>query len=230
MTVTRPIQTSLIEGLERPVGPILTSVFAGSNADLMEAVAPLYLTGSVLDVTYGDGKWWERFTPEPFAKHDKFKLDGVDFCALPEADGSFDTVCFDPPYVISGGKSSGTLADVGFQDRYGIGTRNLGLTNSAAGNRTLHDLIRGGLAEAARVSRRWILTKCMEFAQGQRCGTDFHDMPYLVTKWALDLGYVKHDQIVHNTGTGPGGHNIFEVRRARRAHSYLLVFKSGTTS
>lgn len=28
-------------------------------------------------------------------------------------------------------------------------------------------------------------------------------------------------------GTGPGGHNITTIRRARRAHSYLLVFMKG---
>ena len=45
-----------------------------------------------------------------------------------------------------------------------------------------------------------------------------------MTKWALDLGCIKHDVIVHYTGSGPGGHNIFDIKRARRHHSYLLVF------
>lgn len=225
MTIQRDVQLSLVDGMEKPVGPILPSVFKGSNADLMAAVAPLYLTGSVLDVTHGDGKWWDRFRPEEFQAHDKFKLDGVDFTALPEADESFDTVCFDPPYVISGGKSTGNLADVGFQDRYGIGNANLKMTNSADGNNALHNLIRGGLSEASRVSRQWVLVKCMEFAQGSHCGTDFHDMPWFVRSWAQEMGLVTHDVIVHHTGSGPGGHNIFKVKRARRHHSYLLVFK-----
>lgn len=230
MTVIRPVQTSLIEGMERPVGPILPSVFTGTNADLMRAVAPLYLTGSVLDTTYGDGKWWERFRPDGLICHDKFKVDGVDFCALPENDASIDTVCFDPPYVISGSPSKDRLCGE-FQDRFGIGTHNLGeARNTDAGNRTFHDLIRTGLGECARVSRKWILVKCMEFAQGSHAKTDFHDIPYLVTKWALEFGCVKHDQIVHYTGAGPGGHNIFNVKRARRVHSYLLVFAPPRTS
>lgn len=230
MALTRPVQGSFIEGMERPVGPIPPSVMTGTNADLIAAVADLYLTGSVLDVTYGEGKWWDRFTPAPFFFHDKFKVDGVDFTALPEDDNSIDTVCFDPPYVISGGKSTGALADVGFQDRYGIGNHNLGgWTNSAGGNASLHDLVRAGLAECVRVSRRFVLVKCMEFAQGggvtSSIGRDFHDMPFLVTRWALELGCIKHDQIVHHTGSGPGGHNIFDIKRARRHHSYLLVFR-----
>ena len=219
----RDTQLALIEGMERPVGPILQSVFVGSNAELMRAVAPLYLTGSVLDVTYGEGKWWERFQPEMFGCHD-LKIDGVDFRDLPEADRQFDTVVYDPPYTISGGKSGpsmyqnqpgGTARPVGFQERYGIGCRNL--------DEPLASLILKGLAECCRVADRWVLVKCMEFAKGTG-RTGFHDTPTIVTNRAADLGWIKHDQIVHHTGTGPGGHNIFEVKRARRAHSYLLVF------
>lgn len=214
MTVTRPVQTSFMEGMERPVGPILPSVFRGTNADLVAAVAPLYLTGSVLDTTYGEGAWWLRFTPEPFTFHDLEKVDGVDFRALPEADSSFDTVCFDPPYVLSGGHASPGAADL--RDRYGL---SVGYTHH-----TLFDLILGGLVECCRVASGFVLVKCMEFAQGGK----FHDVPTMVTNVATQNGCVLHDRIVHATGTGPGGHNIYEVKRARRAHSYLLVFEVTT--
>jgi hypothetical protein len=146
---------------DRPVGPILPSVFKGSNADLVAAVAPLYLTGSVCDLTYGEGKWWDRFRPVEFVAHDLHKVDGVSFTDLPEADNTYDTVCFDPPYVLSGGKSSEGLKG-GFQDRYGIGLDRLGHNGGQAFDR----LLSAGLAEAARVSRQFVLVKCMEFAQG----------------------------------------------------------------
>lgn len=223
MTVARPVQTSLMEGMERPVGPILTSVFQGTNADLMAAVAPLYLTGSVLDVTYGEGKWWDRFTPHPFAFHDLHKVDGVDFTALPEPTSSVDTVTFDPPYVVSGTASSARLGP-DFQNRYGIGLANLGLQSGEKGRAALSEMILAGLAECCRVASAFVLVKCMEFAQGGL----FHDTPSAVTSTAAVMGWVKHDQIVHHTGTGPGGHNIFTVKRARRAHSYLMVFAPAT--
>lgn len=207
----RDVQLSMVEGLERPIGTILQSVFTGSNADLMAAVAPLYLTGSVLDVTYGSGKWWERFVPGQLTFHD-LEVDGVDFRGLPEKDNTVDTVCFDPPYTISGGVGTRQA----FQAAYGLGHRRVGSS--------IKELILDGLAECCRVSRCWVLVKCMEFAQGGSPATDFHDTPTLVTNRAADLGWHKHDQIVHYTGTGPGGHNIFDVKRARRAHSYLVVF------
>lgn len=231
MSVTRDVQQSLIDGMERPVGPILPSVFQGTNADLMAAVAPYYLTGSVLDVTYGEGKWWDRFRPDPFTFHDLYKVDGVDFRALPEADATVDTVTFDPPYVISGGISTGSALAVGFQNRYGIGDHNIALMgrrNGRIGNDLMHDFLLDGLTEVLRVARCYALVKCMEFAQGggvtSTIGRDFHDTPFLMTKWALELGWIKHDCIVHHTGSGPGGHNIWEAKRARRHHSYLLVF------
>jgi len=213
-TATRDMQLALIEGMERPVGPLPLSVQTGTNADLMATVAPMYLTGSVLDVTYGKGSWWDRFTPDPFTFHDLHTVDGVDFRDLPHSPDSFDTVCFDPPYTISGGKGSSTAGD--FLDRFGIGD---------LGGTAFYDLILGGLAEVCRVAESLVLVKCMEFAQGDGMdGTGFHDMPTLIATAARATGWAVHDRIVHNTGTGPGGHNITTIKRARRAHSYLLVF------
>lgn len=212
----RDVQLSLVEGMERPVGPLPLSVQTGTNADLIARIAPLYLSGSVLDVTYGEGKWWERFRPADFTAHDLHKLDGVDFTALPEADRSVDTVCFDPPYVHSGGAATSQSAD-GFRDRFGL--------EAHAPRDAFYGLILDGLAEVCRVARRYVLVKCMEFAQGEGLdGTGFHDVPTVVTNAARSHGWAVHDRIVHNAGTGPGGHNITTIKRARRAHSYLLVF------
>jgi hypothetical protein len=219
-TKVRDVEQSLFPDLvpDKPIGYILPSVFVGTNADLMAAVAPYYLTGSVLDVTYGEGKWWDKYRPAPFTYHDLHKVDGVDFTDLPEADGSVDTVCFDPPYVLSGG-----LGATDMHDRFGIGIANLGHSSA----KSFEPLIRDGLRECARVCRRFLLVKCMEFAQG--CGSDggFKDIPYLVRRWADDLSLRRYDVIVHHTGSGPGGHNIFDPKRARRHHSYLLVFAKG---
>ena len=56
MTKPRHVQLSAFPDLQpgKPIGYILPSVFQGTNADLMAAVAPYYLTGSVCDLTYGE--------------------------------------------------------------------------------------------------------------------------------------------------------------------------------
>ena len=208
----RPVQMSMVEGMERPVGPLLKSVFEGQqNADLIAAVAPLYLTGSVLDTTYGEGKWWSRFTPEPFTFHD-IKLDGVDFTDLPHADRSFDTVCYDPPYVPAGGASPSEQITRRFRNGFGL---TAGRTAAA-----FDELVMAGLAECCRVADRFLLVKCMEFVGSGA----FRDMPTEITNAAREHGFVVHDRIVHYSGGGITGHNTFTVKRARRVHSYLTVF------
>jgi hypothetical protein len=208
----RPVEMSLFPELkpDRPVGPILPSVLSGTNADLIAQVAPYYLTGRVLDCTYGEGKWWDKLRPEDLVAHD-LKLDGVDFTNLPEPDGTFDAVCFDPPYIPQGGYETSTAPD--FVSRFGLTSR----SRSA-----LWDLIGAGLAECARVCRPggFVLVKCMDFVNGG----GFHLGHRKVLDLADQLDLRCHDLIVHHGGSGPGGHNIFVPIRARRHHSYLLVF------
>lgn len=211
----RNVQLSIVEGMERPTGPILGSVFTGNNAQLIAAVAPLYLQGSVLDVTYGRGKWWDRYTPPHFDYHD-IELDGVDFRALPHDDESFDAVTFDPPYVPEGGirrQAGGQTNDErDFRDRYGLAP---GISFAEMNERNI-----AGLAECARVASSWVLVKCSDFVTGGKFTLGHLTM----IDAARDLGLGIHDLIIHATGTGPGGHNITTVLRARRAHSYLIVF------
>lgn len=212
MTVARPVQLGLMEGTDRAVGPILPSVVHGSNADLLAAVAPLYLTGSVLDVTYGRGLWWQRFTPDPFAFHD-LALDGVDFRQLPHPDRSWGSVCFDPPYVPRQGGSDATMQrDQDYRDRFGLAESRSGLE--------LRALVADGMAECARVADQWVLAKCCDYTNGRQ----FHLGHVAMIDAARAAGLWCHDLIVHAAGTGPGGGQIRTVRRARRAHSYLLIF------
>lgn len=221
MTKVRPVQLSAFPDVQpdKPIGKILPSVFQGTNADLMAAVAPYYLTGSVCDVTYGEGKWWDRFKPDPFVAHDKFKLDGVDFTALPEDDDTYDTVCFDPPYITQTavGITTTTKGGSDLRSRFGIDRE---ITPD-----DLNELFRDGVAEAARVVKvgGYVLVKCMDWATGSSLRLGH----LTAIESAMDAGLACHDLIVHHTGSGPGGHNIFDPKRARRHHSYLLVFRKG---
>jgi hypothetical protein len=208
----RDMQLAILDGMERPVGRLLQSVVHGQNADLIAAVAPLYLDGTVLDTTYGRGMWWTKHRPEHMVTHD-LALDGVDFRSLPHDDRSFDTVCFDPPYVPRQGPTDATTErDQDFRERFG-----LDVSRSTA---ETFELIFHGLAECARVADRWLLVKCCDFTNGRR----FHLGHHRILQRAEDLQLRCHDLLVHASGTGPGGTQIREPLRARRAHSYLLVF------
>jgi hypothetical protein len=214
----RQVQPSMLpdHAPDKPTGRIVGSVINGTNADLIHAIAPLYLTGSVLDVTYGEGGWWRRFKPEPFTAHDLYTLDGVDFRALPEADASVDTVCFDPPYVAAGGEATSPTVAASFRDAFGL--------VPCRGRSGVLDLFHGGLTESARVARQWILVKCMDAVDSAEFWLGHIAMIDIAREIGLGDPW---DLIVHHTGSGPGGHNIFDVKRARRHHSYLLVFAKG---
>lgn len=212
--VTRPVQLSAFPEIQpaKPVGAIVGSVLSGSNGDLIKAVAPLYFAGrSVLDVTYGEGAWWTRYRPEDFTCHDldPTKGDGVDFRCLPEPDGSVDVVCFDPPYLPQGGYETSTVRK--FADAYGLAPRS---------RSELRELHRAGLAECARVARQLVVVKANDFVNGGGFRLGHLEM----IKSAEAVGLKVHDLIIHHTGSGPGGHTTFKVLRARRHHSYLIVF------
>lgn len=211
----RPVQTALLAGDEHPTGPLPQSVILGDNSALISAIAPLYLAGSVLDVTYGRGVWWRRFTPDPFAFHD-LELDGVDFRDLPYEDRSWDAVCFDPPYVPTRAAHTASPRLKGrFRASYGL------LVPRSRSE--LEALIAAGLAECQRVSRSWVLAKCCDYAEN---GDTFVLGHVAMIRAGQDLGLRVHDLIVHVAGVGPGGSKIAEIRRTRRAHSYLIVFSA----
>jgi hypothetical protein len=212
MTV-RPVQTSFVDGGEKPVGKIPESFVLGDNAQLIASIAPLYLSGSVLDVTYGRGAWWKRYAPEPFASHD-IALDGVDFRALPEQDRSWDAVCFDPPYIPSRAMETSTGRAVDQRSAYGLTER-----RSRA---DVDKLIADGLAECARVARQWVLVKSCDYAENP---TVFR-LAHITTIVAGEkLGLRVHDLLVLGGNTGPVNRRLRTIRRTRRAHSYLIVFR-----
>lgn len=207
------MQTSFLDVADKPIGPLPSSFFLGDNAALMASIAPLYLSGSVLDVTYGRGMWWKRFQPEPFLGSDL--VDGVDFRSLPHEDGSWDTVCFDPPYIPTRAAATASPALEGrFRSSYGLGqTRN---------KAELDALVADGLAECARVAQRWVLAKCCDYAENAGTFVLGHVSAILAGERA---GLRVHDLIVHAGGGGPGRSRIRRVVRSSRAHSYLIVFR-----
>lgn len=214
MTASRAIELSLFPDVapDRPRGRLLGSVVTGTNADLISDVAPLYLEGrTVMDVTYGRGFWWKRYRPDALIAHDldPNKGDGVDFRHLPEADNSVDVVCFDPPYIPQGGYETST--EKAFADGFGL---------RSMSRAELWQLMDDGLVECVRVAREHVLMKCCDFVNGG----SFHLGHIKAIELAAGHGLAVHDLIVHHTGAGPGGHNIFTPLRARRHHSYLIVF------
>lgn len=184
------------------------------NGPLIAAAATLWIDpdDSVLDVTYGRGKFWSDYRPADLRTHD-IAIDGVDFRALPEADASIDVVVFDPPYIAQGGRDSSTQPD--FLDRYG-------LYEVPRTHDELRELIAAGIGEAVRVlvPKGRLLVKCMDYINGGRYRQGRHE----VVEAAQEAGLVQVDEFVHYSGSGPQPKRLRQVH-SRRVHSFLCVFR-----
>ena len=98
-----------------------------TNAELIADVAKLgYLDGRVLDLTFGEGKFWTDHRPRDLETNDldEAKADwSFDVTStVPEHwVDAFDSVVFDPPYRMSGRRDGRTaLVDTSFDERFGL--------------------------------------------------------------------------------------------------------------
>lgn len=185
-----------------------------TNAHMIEDVARLgYLHEDwpTVDVTYGRGKWWTRWHPASLTAHD-LKTDGVDFRHLPEPDGSFAAVAFDPPYKLNG------TPTVSVDGRYGVdvvGTRE-----------ARHTLIRDGITECARVlsPEGFLLLKCQDQVNGGKVRWQSREF----ADHAETLGLALVDSLLMLGGRPqPAGRRQVH---ARRNLSTLLVLRKDTTN
>lgn len=218
----RPVQPSLAIG-DLAAGDVLgphpvPSVIAGTNADLIRRVGPLYLAGAgmVVDVTYGRGTWWQQWRPDDLRAHD-LATDGVDFRSLPYPDGCAAAVTFDPPYLPSSANGTGTSTVPEFRERFGL------TAGGPSSRDAVADLMRAGVAECARILEPsgFLLVKACDYVEGAEL------VPALAVVFAaIDAVPMLRvwDVICHASNGGPGGWRTGEtVHRSRRAHSYLIV-------
>jgi hypothetical protein len=164
-----------------------------TNAELMVDCATLgYLDGSVIDMTYGLGRFWAKHHPAHLVTVDldpTLNADIVaDFTNLPFPDRSFRSAVFDPPYKLNGtstGKGPAT-SDVD----YGVG-------GGYASIAERHALIFAGMTEAARLVEVGgiVIVKC----QDQVCSGDIQFQTDLVRDHGLTIGLRKID-VLHVGG------------------------------
>jgi hypothetical protein len=188
-----------------------------SNAELMRDCWRLgYLDGRVLDVTYGQGRFWKTYRPERLTTNDiDVTTDAewhFDFTELPVIwAGSFDTVVFDPPYKLNGtGGSHPSDKGYGVADSLSVESR--------------MDLIFDGVTEGARVlaPSGHLLVKCQDqVVSGHKVWQTFV-IPELA---GVECGLRLVDRLhVQSYRPQPAGRRQLH---SRGDYSSLLVFKKG---
>lgn len=135
---------------------LAVSEHSRNSQRVVDLAALGYLPEPVLDPTYGYGGMWTDYRPGRLVTMDINPNRNVDivgsYHALPFPDGAFGSALFDPPYRLAGTATNRG----GIDDRFGIGTY-----------RTpdqIHDDMRVGLTECARVVRRkgYVIVKCQD--------------------------------------------------------------------
>jgi SAM-dependent methyltransferase len=186
---------------------ILAAQAWATNAELIADCARLgYLTGRVLDPTYGRGKWWTAWCPDGLVAHD-LKTDGVDFRHLPHPDESFDAIAFDPPYKLNGTPTDKVDAP------YGVD-----VVDTRDGR---HQLIRDGITECKRVLALdgHLLVKCQDQVNGGKVRWQTHE--FTGHAQTLGLRLVDAFLILGHREQPAGTRQV----HARRNYSTLLVFR-----
>ena len=200
--------------------PVLACETWNTNAEMIAEVARLYFkpTDWILDTTYGRGVWWKNY------KHKRLVALGedADFTELPYDDGEFDVVCYDPPYVSTGGRETSGLKE--FLARFG-------LTDAPRNPKDLQTLCNTGATECKRVLKPGglLLWKTKEYTSG---GHLFPGLIHSYNHAHIVMGMYYQDHfILHRKAPMPqpkrtradGKPSV--QQHARRNCSHLLVFK-----
>lgn len=169
------------------VGRRLARVERGTGAELLERLFRVLLPDArtVLDATFGNGKFWDGRLPLSVVGVDINPARARDVCAdftrLPFRDGAFDVTIFDPPYVTEAGND-------------GLIGRRFGSYPTIA---DLRAAVQAGAQEAWRVSRIGVVVKVMDYVHASRLvrmsrwvedaiPADLYDVAYLESRSKLE--------------------------------------------
>lgn len=200
----------------------------GNNADLIAAVAELYIADNaiVIDVTYGRGTFWKKaglddpkfeLWPSDISPQIKTcpysckQVRKIDFRDLPYGDTSIDVVVLDPPYVHNPGN-------------HVTGSRyNNAATTAGMYNADIMELYEAGMYEAHRVLRTGgrLLVKCKDEVESG------------VQRWSHvrileighEVGFASRDLFVLLPSSRTTPNRWKRQIHARKNHSFLWVFE-----
>lgn len=209
---------------------LVLSAHVGTNDEVFPDVLELHVEpgASVADVTYGNGTFWKRV---PSSKYDLHATDinpkrspdsddGVDCRDLPYDDGELDCVVLDPPYAegFYDGERNGGESAYWIKDRY---------ADAADGELTYHEAVLEMYCEAGREARRvlhdegTLIVKVQdEVSRNEQRLTHVE----VTTFYEREREFTAEDLFVVVRPDTPVSANTKRQRRARKNHSYFMVF------
>lgn len=208
-----------------PCSDLVLSARVTSNASVFADLLRLHVpAGSrIADVTYGKGAFWRNVPAGEYRLAASDLKTGVDCTSLPYADGSFDALVLDPPYMEglyrpAARQLAGSGTHAAFRSRYSTGAAS---DTGPKYHEAVLDLYRRAGIEAHRVlrSRGIFIVKCQdEVSAGRQRLTHVE----LVNEYAER--FAAKDLFVVVRQGRPGVSRIKRQLHARKNHSYFLVF------
>ncbi len=219
-------------GRKRPDGVatsnLVFSAYVGNNADIFPDVLKLHVaTGAkIADVTYGKGVFWKKVDTSEYEIFPSDIADGIDYRNLPYADGSFDAVVFDPPYMEGFYRNRGAV-------KTGAGTHNTFRDHYSNGDETpkphggkwhaaVLEIYNEGGREAHRVLKDGgvFIVKCQDEVSANRQNLTHVE---IINSFA-EVGFFCKDLFVVVRPNKPGMSRVINQVHARKNHSYFLIF------
>jgi hypothetical protein len=200
---------------------LVFSAHVGTNEEVFPDILSLYVpAGSrVADVTYGRGVFWNRVDMDHYDLATSDLGTGIDCRDLPYADGDFDAVVFDPPYM----HTPGGTAHNGHQNFEQYYANN----NDSPSEKKYHEAVLDLYFRAAREAWRILrpdgtyLLKC----QDEVCANKQRLTHVEIINELATIGFVVEDLFVIVRRNKPGVSRLLRQVHARKNHSYFLVFR-----
>jgi hypothetical protein len=187
--------------------PILTAT-TGTNADQFPDILKMYVEeGSVVaDVTYGKGVFWRNVDVSKYTLLASDLQDGINFCDLPYANESVDTLVLDPPYMHGGATIKKSINDC--------------YKNQNTSHESVVRLYAGGILEATRVLKKKgrIVVKTQDEIES---GRQRHTHIEIINMLEM-FGFRVLDTFVLVQPTIPAMREKYQLS-ARKNHSYAIV-------
>jgi hypothetical protein len=193
------------------VSSTLYSIETGSSAQtvakMLRVLFPDAMT--VLDMTYGSGKFWTPHAPWRVTGMDLDPERARDVCAdftrLPFMDGAFDVCIFDPPYL------------AGCSPKSRMGNRFSSFRNL----RELREAVMRGAAEARRAGSIGTIVKVQNYSQSHR--------NVRMTKWIEDvMGEEPYGEVHAMNSVKMIGSHWGQQLSVYSIHTTYLAFRHGS--
>lgn len=228
---------------------VTLSAHLSGNAEVFAEVAALHLTpgGTVADVTYGKGVFWQMIPRDRYnllfsdvdAKVERNKTHGVpvrteiDCRSLPYLDETLDALVLDPPYMEGlfrpqNSQLAGSGTHSTFREHYSNGVASEWEEDAPRWHDALVDLyVRAG-REAYRVlkPKGVCVVKCQDEVSANKQRLTHIE---IVTAYE-SLGFYSKDLFVLMRTNKPGISRLKTQVHARKNHSYFLVFQKIRTN